>query len=161
MIGEEKIKQKLTLAYKINILYLKLMASISDVSVLTGVPIASIKRYLNMLGERTNDYLRLLPDLGDEETFLEIQSKVNQQKEQNMIDNKWMSSNTPLDMFQEEIQEIKNLYEEIKPLSDEEIRENIRNLQVDGLSLRKIAQATGVSLGRVHKILNTEAKKAM
>lgn len=161
MLGEEKLKQKLTLAYKISVLYIKLMGSVSDVSTLTGVPVASIKRYLNMLGTRTDDYLKLLPELGDKETLLEIQKKIDAQKEQNIIDNRWISSETPLDIFQEEVVDIKELYEQIKPLSDDEIRKNIRNLHIDGLSVRKIAQATGVSLGRVHRILNTEPNKTI
>lgn len=159
MLGEEKLKEKLLLAYKVNILYLKLMSSTSDISTLTTVPVASVKRYLNMLGTRTDDYLRLLPDLGDKETLLEIQKKVDNQKEQNIVDNKWLSSDSPLDIFQEDVQGIKELYEKIKPLSDEEIRKNIINLQVDGMSLRKIAETTGVSLGRVHKILSSGTNK--
>ena len=159
MLGEEKLKLNLNLAYKINILYLKLMTSTSVLSSLTDVPVSSIKRYLNMLKLRTDDYLKLLPELGNREHLLEIQRQVDELKELNIIENKWSKTDSPLNSFKVEIDEIKELYKKIKPVSDQELIITINNLKINNLSIRKIAEATGVSLGRIHKLLNQKTDR--
>lgn len=159
MLGEEKIKQRLILAYEISTLYVDSMTSVSVISDLTTVPKATIKRYLNLIKENHNDYINLLPELVDEENLKELQLKIEEQKNENIIQNEYALNEGVLLGFYERIEKIKKLYQEFKPSTDVEISQNILNLQISGLSMRKIAEATGVSLGRVHKIISNSKSK--
>lgn len=159
MIGEEKLKQKLILAYEIGTLYVDSMTSVSVISDLTTVPVSTVKNYLNMIKEKYNDYIQLLPELVTEEKLRKLLSKIDEQKNENIIQNERSFNEGILASFEVRIENIKNLYQKFKPLSDDELRKNILNLQLNGLSMRKISEATGVSLGRVHKIINNSKSK--
>lgn len=159
MLGEEKIKEKLILAYKISTLYVDSMASTSVISELTTVPNPTVKRYINIIKEKKEDYIRLLPKLVTEEKLLELQAKIDEQKNENINLNVHAHNEGLLSNFGERIEEIKELYEKTKSLPEEELSKTILNLQLSGLSMRKIAEATGVSLGRVHKIISNSKSK--
>ena len=159
MLGEDKLKEKLMLAYKISTLYVDSMASTSVISELTTVPNPTVKRYINIIKEKKEDYIRLLPKLVTEEKLLELQAKIDEQKNENINLNVHAHNEGLLSNFGERIEEIKELYEKTKSLPEEELSKTILNLQLSGLSMRKIAEATGVSLGRVHKIISNSKSK--
>ena len=135
------------------------MASTSVISELTTVTNPTVKRYINIIKEKKEDYIRLLPKLVTEEKLLELQAKIDEQKNENINLNVHAHNEGLLSNFGERIEEIKELYEKTKSLPEEELSKTILNLQLSGLSMRKIAEATGVSLGRVHKIISNSKSK--
>jgi len=160
MISDEKTKQNLFLAYKISELYLKSNVSTKIISEAVNIPLSTIKRSINTVGKRLNDYLRLLPQLGNKEELIRFQEAIDIRAKENKNDNKWMNIPTDLDLFQKEIDEIRELYVSTNPLISEEVKTRITNLRFDGESIRKISQETGVSLATIHAIVSNSSNKS-
>lgn len=152
MISDEKVRQNLLLAYKISLLYLKSGVSTSTLSKITEIPLSTIKRSVNTIGNRYKDYNRLLPELGSEENLLLLQEAINQAASANKKANKWNKTIITLEQHKEEIEEIKSMYQNSGSKVNEEDRIRAINLRCNGESIRKIASEVGISLGSVHAI---------
>lgn len=156
MISDEKLKEKLQLSYEICSLYLKTGGSTSDISVATGIPISTVKKQLTMMSKRKEDFLRLLPDLLNEESIELMQSLIDEQIANNIKINKWGPSVSMFEHFKDQIEKIKYLYNKNKQEVSEETKQTIKKMKINGDSFRKIASATGISLATIHKIVNYE-----
>lgn len=154
MISDEKKKLNLLLAYKIADLYRKLEVSTSTISELTSIPISTVKRSLSTIGDKKNDYLRLLPNLGNEEYLDQFQQEINEQIYKNKKANKWGKVPLLLEQYQKDFDMIKELYKETNPTISDESKNNIKILHINGNSIRQISKATGYSLGSIHKIIS-------
>lgn len=159
MINNEKKKQKLLLAYKIADLYRKSEVSASTISKLTSVPLSTVKRSLNAVGTQKSEYLKLLPNIGDEEFLNKFQEEINEQIYKNKKINRWDTAPTLSEEYQKDFNIIKELYEKTNPIISDEAKTNIKILHINGNSIREISKATGYSLGSIHKIINSEYKE--
>ena len=159
MISEEKTRQNLLLAYKISMLYIKCGASTNTVSEITEVPLSTVKRSITTIGKRKKDYLRLLPELGDERRLNTIQELANEATKENIRLNKWNKVESPLSNFESDIEEIKEMYKANSSLVSDEVKMKIINLRYDGNSMRKIASETGVSLATVSTVVANAPKE--
>ena len=153
MISDEKKKLNLLLAYKIADLYKKSGLSTSTISELTSVPISTIKRSLSAIRDKKEDYLKHLPELGDEEYLNQFQEEIDEQIYQNKKINKWGKTNSLFEQHQKDFDMITELYKKTNPTISEESKNNIRILHINGKSIREISKATGYSLGSIHKII--------
>ena len=154
MIGEDKLREKLLFDYKVSVLYLKSGASSSILSVATEIPLSTVKGCTSTIGKRVDDYVRLLPELGTKEELLTLQKQIDEHAKTNKQLNKWNNQDSVLSSYSKEIEEIKSLYSKTNQSISEETKRRINNLRMDGWSMRRIAEETGVSLGTVSGIVN-------
>lgn len=161
MLNDNALKIKLLLDYEISILYLDSGASTSMISEKTEIPNGSIKRSLKTVGERTDDYIRILPHLGTKEELQQLQRKIDEQIKYNINKNKWVDRELSDSLYQSRIDSIKKLKEEFDELSPKITEKDIKamkNLRLQGYPYRVISKKTGYSLSMVHKYV-TEGKK--
>jgi len=154
VLSEEKTKLQLLLAYKIVILYLKTHASSNEIANAAGIPVSTIKRYLNMPIIKGKEYLTLLPDIISQEQLTNLQEELMAMKADNKATNKWGSST--LSGEEDSIMEIRKLGSAtiIRPPSLDETMK-VQYLRANGDSYGKIAIRTGLSKGTAYNIVNT------
>lgn len=152
MVSEKITKMKLLLAFEISDLYVKSNATASTISAVTEVPLSTVKRSLTAIKNRKNDYLRLLPELGNEEELDKFQQKIDEEIQANIKSNKWNKNPIDVEQFKSKVDKIRDLYNESNLTVTEEGKSRIVNLRCNGLSMRKIAEETGYSLDTIHKV---------
>lgn len=153
MLDEEQLKSKLLFGLKVSELYVESGATTSDIATCADVPLATVKRCLKWIRERKSDYLRLFPGL--EEEYLDIlATRVDACALVNKKMNKWVS--VFLDSYKDKLELIHELYDASRIDIVESKIDVVKNLRVNGLSMRAIAEEVGISLSSVHNIINIE-----
>ena len=151
MLDEEQLKSKLLFGLKVSELYVESGATTSDIATYADVPLSTVKRCLKWIRERKSDYLRLFPGL--EEEYLDtLATKVDACALVNKKMNKWVS--VFLDSYKDKLELIHELYDASRIDMVESKIDVVRNLRVNGLSMRAIAEEVGISLSSVHNIIN-------
>ena len=153
MIDEEQLKSKLLFGLEVSKLYVESGATTSDIATYADVPLSTVKRCLKWIRERKSDYLRLFPGL--EEEYLDtLATKVDACALEKKKMNKWASSF--LDSYKDKLELIHELYDASRMDIVESKIDVVKNLRVNGLSMREIAKEAGISLSSVHNIINNE-----
>ena len=151
MLNDETLKIKLLLDYEISELYLKSGASTKMISDITGISISSIKRALNTINDRMDDYERLLPKFLTRDSLEQMALEIKELIDENKRTNRWGSRELSLDEYEEEINRIKSLKSKFNSKNNvsEEEKGYIVNLRVNGDTFREIKRKTGRSLSTV------------
>lgn len=161
MLNDETLKIKLLLDYEISNLYLKSGASTKLISDKTGVPLSSVKRALNTVNDRIDDYERLLPDFKSRDFLEQIAFEIKELINENRKTNKWVPRELSEEVFGEEINKIKSLksnFDKHNTITDEE-KKIMVNLRINGDTLREISRKTGRSLSTVQTKINKKGKR--
>ena len=161
MLNDETLKIKLLLDYEISELYLKSGASTKMISDITGVSLSSIKRALNTINDKMDDYERLLPDLLTRDTLEQMALELKELIAENKRSNRWASRELSVDEYSEEINRIKylkNRFDSFNTITEGE-KSYIVNLRVNGDTFREISRKTGRSLSTIESKLKEESVK--
>ena len=164
MVNDKEIKIKLLMNYELCKLYINSCASTREISSVTGVSVATVKRALNSLVEKKEEYLRLLPEVFTEEKIEELYSKVKEVSQYNTKTTKWSDKEISIVTFGDDIEKIKSYKKEIdnqaKKVTEND-RFTISNLRIMGYSYRKIKEETGFSISTISSVLtkNEDNKK--
>ena len=140
MLGDEKTRNKLLLAVEVCRLYCMTGASTTNISEVTDISKASVKRYLTCIRDRKEEILKLCPEY--------IRS------------NKWAKSEVSFINFPEQLAVIEELKKQAESFVSDEEKRRIKDLRINSeASYRLISNETGVSLSQVYRIAEGKDQK--
>ena len=159
MKNDELSKIKLLMNYEICKLYINTCASARNISEVTGVSPATVKRAIKSFSEKKKDYLGILPDMFTEEDIEKIDAKVNEVSSYNIKTTKWSDKEISMETYGDDIEKIKTykkaIDETTKKVTDDDITK-IKNLRIMGYSYRKIKEVTGFALSTINSVLEKQ-----
>lgn len=159
MLGDEKTRNKLLLAVEVCRLYCMTGASTTNISEVTDISKASVKRYLTCIRDRKEEILKLCPEYKEEELDA-LEEKVEFLREENIRSNKWAKSEVSFINFPGQLETIAKLKKQADSFVSDAEKVKIKDLRINAeASYRVISNETGVSLSQVYRIAEGKDQK--